>query len=77
MYSPQRFEEGLLAHAPAAPGPIVLSERPEWTLGSMVGRSPLMQRLSSQMRCTARHLRIATIEGEKRHGQNARRSDPA
>jgi two-component system response regulator AtoC len=69
LYSPQRIEEGLLAHAPAAPGPIVLSERPEWALGSMVRRSPLLQRLFSRMRCTARHLRIATIEGESGTGK--------
>ena len=30
----------------------------------MIGRSAAMQRLFSQMRCTARHLRTATIEGE-------------
>lgn len=35
-----------------------------WTFGQMVGRSPIMQRVISQMRHTARHLRIAAIEGE-------------
>ncbi|HEX3471193.1 MAG TPA: sigma 54-interacting transcriptional regulator [Silvibacterium sp.] len=49
--------------------PFALAEHPDWTLGSMVGRSPLMQRLFSQMRCTARHLRIATIEGESGTGK--------
>ena len=44
--------------------PHALTEHPEWLLDSMVGRSTVMQRLFSQMRCTARHLRIATIEGE-------------
>jgi DNA-binding NtrC family response regulator len=35
----------------------------------MAGRSPVMQRLFAQMRCTARHLRIATIEGESGTGK--------
>jgi DNA-binding NtrC family response regulator len=35
----------------------------------MVGRSPVMQRLFSQMRHTARHLRVATIEGETGTGK--------
>lgn len=38
--------------------------RADWSFGQMAGRSPAMQRLFSQMRHTARHLRIATIEGE-------------
>lgn len=38
--------------------------RADWSFGLMAGRSPAMQRLFSQMRHTARHLRIATIEGE-------------
>jgi DNA-binding NtrC family response regulator len=47
----------------------MLTGHPEWTLGQMVGRSPAMQRLFSQMRCTARHLRIATLEGESGSGK--------
>jgi DNA-binding NtrC family response regulator len=47
----------------------VLALHPEWVLGSMIGRSAVMQRLFSQMRCTARHLRIATIEGESGTGK--------
>lgn len=35
----------------------------------MVGRSLVMQRLFSQMRCTSRHLRIATIEGDSGTGK--------
>lgn len=35
----------------------------------MVGRSPVMQRLFSQMRHIARHLRTATIEGESGAGK--------
>jgi DNA-binding NtrC family response regulator len=49
--------------------PHALIDHPEWRLGSMIGRSPVMQRLFSQMRCTARHLRIATIEGESGAGK--------
>jgi DNA-binding NtrC family response regulator len=44
-------------------------EHPEWFLGSMAGRSPIMQRLFSQMRSTAPHLRIATLEGESGTGK--------
>ena len=62
LYSPQRIEEEL--PAPAASAPHVIADHPEWTLGAMVGRSPVMQRLFSQIRCTSRHLRIATIGGE-------------
>ena len=54
--------QAILPEMAIAPQP--LSEHPEWLLGSMIGRSAAMQRLFSQMRCTARHLRIATIEGE-------------
>jgi len=67
LYSPQRINESL--PAPAAIAPHVLTDHPEWTLGPMVGRSPVMQRLFSQMRCTARHLRMATIEGESGTGK--------
>lgn len=35
----------------------------------MVGRSTVMQRLFAQIRCTSRHLRIATIEGESGTGK--------
>jgi hypothetical protein len=54
---------------PAAIDPHPLEQHPEWLLGSIIGRSPAMQRLFSQMRCTARHLRIATIEGESGTGK--------
>lgn len=40
-----------------------------WTFGQMVGRSPIMQRVISQMRHTARHLRVAAIEGEAGAGK--------
>lgn len=43
--------------------------RADWALGQMVGRSPVMQRLFSQMRHTARHLRVATVEGETGTGK--------
>jgi DNA-binding NtrC family response regulator len=49
--------------------PPVLAEHPEWLLGPMIGRSAVMQRVFSQMRCTARHLRIATLEGESGAGK--------
>jgi DNA-binding NtrC family response regulator len=38
-------------------------------LGSMIGRSAVMRQLFEQMRCTARHLRIATLEGESGTGK--------
>ena len=54
----------------ALPGAIHPSECPaEWCFGTMAGRSPVMQRLFSQMRHTARHLRIATLEGEDGTGK--------
>jgi len=65
LYPPQSTDDSL----PAATAPHALVDHPEWTLGSMVGRSPVMQRLFSQMRSTARHLRIATIEGESGTGK--------
>lgn len=43
--------------------------RPDWSFGPMIGRSPVMQQLFSQMRHTARHLRIATLEGESGTGK--------
>ena len=43
--------------------------RPHWKLGEMIGRSPAMQRLFLQMRQTAAHLRIATIEGDPGSGK--------
>lgn len=42
---------------------------PDWSFGPMTGRSPAMQQLFSQMRHTARHLRVATIEGERGTGK--------
>jgi DNA-binding NtrC family response regulator len=62
LYSPQQVSENM-PH-PVTGEPQAVAPRPEWLLGSMVGRSTAMQRLFSQMRCTARHLRLATIEGE-------------
>ncbi|WP_446741732.1 sigma-54-dependent transcriptional regulator [Silvibacterium acidisoli] len=44
-------------------------QRSEWGLGEMVGRSPQMVRLFAQMRATARHLRVAVIEGEAGTGK--------
>jgi DNA-binding NtrC family response regulator len=52
--------------------PIVADQtayRADWAFGQMVGRSPVMQRLFSQMRHTARHLRVATLEGESGTGK--------
>jgi DNA-binding NtrC family response regulator len=46
-------------------------EHPEWALGAMAGRSPIMQRLFAQMRSTAPHLRVATLEGESGSGKTA------
>jgi DNA-binding NtrC family response regulator len=40
-----------------------------WTLGAMIGRSPVMQHLFTRMRCTAPHFRVATIEGEPGTGK--------
>lgn len=50
----------------ASPRP---SDIPGSMLGAMVGSSPAMQRLFSQMRHTARYLRVATIEGEAGSGK--------
>ncbi|WP_164981616.1 sigma-54-dependent transcriptional regulator [Silvibacterium dinghuense] len=47
------------------------TDHPEWTLGFLNGRSAVMQRLFSQMRSTATHLRIATLEGESGTGKTA------
>lgn len=55
-----------------AKGPAPIYSRPghaEPGFGAMIGRSPIMQRLFSQMRHTARHLRTATIEGETGTGK--------
>ena len=67
MYPLESIDESLPAAAVPAPHPLV--DHPEWTLSSMVGRSAVMQRLFSQMRSTARHLRIATVEGESGTGK--------
>jgi DNA-binding NtrC family response regulator len=40
-----------------------------WMLGSMAGRSPVMQHLFARMRCTAPHFRVATVEGEPGTGK--------
>ena len=67
MYPAGHICENLPESMGIPPGP--LADHPEWLLGGMIGRSPAMQRLFSQMRCTARHLRIATIEGEDGSGK--------
>ena len=67
MYPLQSTDENLPAVVAAASHALV--DHPEWTLGTMVGRSSVMQRAFSQMRSTARHLRIATIEGESGTGK--------
>ncbi|MGC2161371.1 MAG: sigma 54-interacting transcriptional regulator [Silvibacterium sp.] len=64
MQSAHSIEEELspiAAHCPDCP--------PEWSFGPMAGRSPVMLRLFSQMRHIARHLRIATLEGESGTGK--------
>jgi DNA-binding NtrC family response regulator len=63
--------EQTIGSAPVSPpeAQTALADHPEWLLGFMVGRSQIMQRLFSQMRCTARHLRIATLEGESGTGK--------
>jgi DNA-binding NtrC family response regulator len=66
LYSAGHIHENAL-EAIAVASPAV--DHPDWRLGSMIGRSPAMQRIFSQMRCTARHLRIATIEGESGTGK--------
>ena len=66
MESGQPTEE---THAWPVPG--LGLDHPEWSLASMAGRSPIMQRLFSQMRSTAPHLRIATLEGESGTGKTA------
>jgi DNA-binding NtrC family response regulator len=69
LYSAGHIYENLPEAEAVAVSPHALADHPEWLLGSMIGRSPVMQRLFSQMRCTARHLRIATIEGENGTGK--------
>ncbi len=59
MESGQQTDEAMLY-----PAASLAVEHPEWSLGFMVGRSLIIQRLFAQMRSTAPHLRIATIEGE-------------
>lgn len=44
-------------------------QRPDWSFGPVWGRSPVMQQLFAQMRHTARHLRVAAIEGEAGTGK--------
>lgn len=60
----QQTDEGL-----ARPAASLALDNPEWSLGFMAGRSPVMQRLFTQMRSTAPHLRIATVEGESGAGK--------
>jgi DNA-binding NtrC family response regulator len=77
---PQPFAEDLQPDRPepasldlVPPQPDSLDpDRPEfrrWTLGGMVGRSPVMQHLFTRMRCTAPHFRIAAVEGEPGTGK--------
>jgi DNA-binding NtrC family response regulator len=54
---------------PLHPAASAAAKHPEWSLGLMAGRSLVMQRLFAQMRSTAPHLRIATIEGESGSGK--------
>jgi len=67
LYPAGKIHENLPDPVTIDPHP--LEGHPEWLLGSIIGRSPAMQRLFSQIRCTARHLRIATIEGESGTGK--------
>jgi len=67
VYPLQSTDESL--PVPALVASHALINHPEWTLGSMVGRSSVMQRLFSQMRSTARHLRLSTVEGESGTGK--------
>jgi DNA-binding NtrC family response regulator len=60
----QQTDEGL-----ARPAASLAVDHPEWSLGFMVGRSLVMQRLFAQVRSTAPHLRIATVEGESGAGK--------
>ena len=53
----------------AYPAASLALDHPDWSLGFMVGRSTVMQRLFAQMRSTAPHLRIATVEGESGAGK--------
>jgi len=41
----------------------------KWMLGSMVGRSPVMQHFFARIRCTAPHFRLAGVEGESGSGK--------
>ena len=66
--SPEPASFDLAWHPPEAPEPDRLEIR-QWTLGSMVGRSPIMQHLFARMRCTAPHFRLATLEGEPGSGK--------
>ena len=47
----------------------LLVEPERWMLGSMVGRSPIMQHLFQRMRCTAPHFRLVNVEGEQGTGK--------
>jgi transcriptional regulator with GAF, ATPase, and Fis domain len=53
----------------AYPAGSLALDHPDWSLGFTVGRSTVMQRLFAQMRSTAPHLRIATVEGESGAGK--------
>jgi DNA-binding NtrC family response regulator len=75
LYPPEYVDEAAVGkrmpgRALATPVPTTFACQSEWLLGSMVGRSAVVQRLFSQMRYTARHLRLATIEGEAGTGKS-------
>ena len=56
--------------APSPVGGSAGAQRARWSLGSMVGRSPAMERLFLQMRHLAGHLRVALVEGERGTGKD-------
>lgn len=58
-----------LGETPQTPSVYRPEYRADWSFGLMAGRSPAMQQIFSQMRHTARHLRVATIEGEAGTGK--------
>lgn len=59
------MEAAQLVQEELQPAPVLPpDDRQEWRLGPIVGRSTAMQRLFSQIRHTACHLRVAVIEGE-------------
>ena len=53
----------------AYPAASLALDHQDWSLGFMVGRSTVMQRLFAQTRSTAPHALIATVEGESGAGK--------